>query len=234
MNLLPVAVAVTMAALHFFAGRLRFLDVIPRSRWLSVAGGISVAYVVVHLLPELAEYQESIGETTSPLLAPFERHLYVLALVGLAAFYGVESWARRSRQDSENGAERAATALSLSTYAVYNALIGYLLVRREGSLPLFAFAMGVHFIVNDHGLRQHHASAYHRWGRWVLAAAVVAGTVVGVAGEVPEAAVGIPLGFIAGGTVLNVLKEELPEERQSRFSAFVLGAAGYTAVLLVL
>lgn len=234
MSLLPLTAAVIMAALHFFAGRLRFLDVIPRSRWLSVAGGISVAYVVVHLLPELAEYQESIGEATSPLLASFERHLYILALVGLAAFYGVEAWARRSRQESENGAERAATAFSLSTYAVYNALIGYLLARREGALLLFAFAMGVHFIVNDHGLRQNHASAYHRWGRWLLAAAVVAGALVGMAGEVPEAAVGIPLGFTAGGTVLNVLKEELPEERQSRFSAFALGAAGYTVLLLAL
>jgi hypothetical protein len=30
-----------------------------------------------------------------------------------------------------------------------------------------------------------------------------------------------------------VLKEELPEERQSRFSAFALGAGGYAVVLLL-
>jgi hypothetical protein len=40
--------------------------------------------------------------------------------------------------------------------------------------------------------------------------------------------------FLAGGVVLNVLKEELPEERESRFWAFALGAASYTALLLVL
>ena len=32
--------------------------------------------------------------------------------------------------------------------------------------------------------------------------------------------------------MLNVLKEEVPSERQSRFGAFVLGAAGYAALLL--
>lgn len=39
---------------------------------------------------------------------------------------------------------------------------------------------------------------------------------------------------MAGGIVLNVLKEELPAERESRFSAFVLSAGGYAAILLLL
>ena len=38
--------------------------------------------------------------------------------------------------------------------------------------------------------------------------------------------------FLAGGTILNVLKEELPERRHGHFSAFVLGAGIYAAVLL--
>ena len=45
--------AVALARVPLGAGRLRFLDVIPRSRWLSFGGGISVAYVFVRLLPEL-------------------------------------------------------------------------------------------------------------------------------------------------------------------------------------
>jgi hypothetical protein len=32
--------------------------------------------------------------------------------------------------------------------------------------------------------------------------------------------------------VLNVLKEELPEDRDSRFAAFAVGAGGYAALLL--
>ena len=38
-----LAALLFLAFLHVIAGRLRFLDAVPRSRWLSAAGGISVA-----------------------------------------------------------------------------------------------------------------------------------------------------------------------------------------------
>jgi len=58
--------------------------------------------------------------------------------------------------------------------------------------------------------------------------------VVGLVVELPEAAIAVLTAFLAGGVVLNVLKEEIPEERQSRFWAFALGAALYAALLLAL
>ncbi len=69
-----------LAVVHLFSGKLRFLEGIPRSIWLSMAGGISVAYVFVHLLPELAEEQEAIRE------APQERktRFWVFALGAVA------------------------------------------------------------------------------------------------------------------------------------------------------
>jgi hypothetical protein len=38
--------------------------------------------------------------------------------------------------------------------------------------------------------------------------------------------------LLAGGVILNVLKEEVPSERQSRFWAFAAGAAAYAGLLL--
>ena len=67
------------------------------------------------------------------------------------------------------------------------------------------------------------ARSLKRTGRWVLAAAIVVGWVVGLLTEIPEITVAV-----------NMLKEELPEQRQSRFWAFVLGAAAYTVLLLAL
>jgi len=59
------------------------------------------------------------------------------------------------------------------------------------------------------------------------------GWVVGLVVEVSEAATSTLFAFLAGGIVLNVLKEELPEERQSRFWPFAAGAAGYSVLLLI-
>ncbi|MER3494566.1 MAG: hypothetical protein C4323_21315 [Mastigocladus sp. ERB_26_2] len=47
--------AIALALVHIFSGKLRFLEVTPRSIWLSLADGVSVAYVFVHILPELGQ-----------------------------------------------------------------------------------------------------------------------------------------------------------------------------------
>ncbi len=67
-----------------------------------------------------------------------------------------------------------------------------------GGLVLFAFAMGVHFVVNDFGVREDHKGAYEGYGRWVLAAAVFAGWVVGPVSEISEAALAVLFAFLAG------------------------------------
>ena len=239
---LSLLLAAGLAAIHLFSGNLRFLRVLPRSRWLSAASGISVAYVFVHLLPDLAEEQETIREAAGERFSFLEYHVYLVALVGLATFYGLDRVAKGSRRRKrEAGKEDSAGAgvfwLHVASFSLYNALIGYLLLHREepgiGSLILFASAMGVHFLVNDYGLREDHKEIYDRIGRFVLAAAILVGWLVGLFGDVSEAALAVLFAFLAGGVVLNVLKEEIPEEREGSFGAFALGAAFYAVVLLV-
>lgn len=241
--LITALLAVALASTHLLAVRLRFLDVMPRSRWLSAAGGISVAYVFVHLLPDLAEEQETIREAVGEALAFVETHAYLVALLGLATFYGLErsvKVSRRRRRDrgEEDAASSGVFWLHTASFTLYNALIGYLLLHREqpsvGGLLLFAFAMAVHFVVNDYGLRKDHKGTYDRIGRWVLAGAVLAGWTLGLVVEVSEAFLAVLFAFLAGGVIMNVLKEELPEERESSFWAFALGAALYAAILIVL
>lgn len=234
--------AVGLAVVHFFSGKLRFLDVLPRSRWLSAASGISVAYVFVHLLPDLAEEQETIREAVGESFSFLEYHVYLVALVGLAVFYGLDRVAKTSRRrkrsaGKEDSAEAGVFWLHVASFSAYNALIGYLLLHRETpgfqSLFLFAFALGLHFVVNDYGLRKDHKGLYDGVGRWILAAAILAGWAIGLFAEVSEAALAVLFAFLAGGIVLNVLKEEIPEERESSFWAFALGAAAYAAILLI-
>ena len=240
MHTLQLVVIATLVLVHLFSGRLRFLDVTPRSRWLSVAGGISVAYVFVHVFPELQEAQHELDGSLG--LTWLDHHVYVVAMLGLVAFYGLERVVQREgpeRGDPARDANDAAVfRLHVGMFALYNALIGYLLVHRveqeARGLLLFAFAYALHFVVNDHGLASHHQARYRRVGRWLLSAAVLVGWLVGLALEVSEAVVHVLFALLAGATILNVLKEELPEERQSRFLPFLGGAVGYAALMLAL
>ena len=231
--------AIGLAIVHLYSGKLRFLDAIPRSRWLSMASGVSVAYVFVHLLPDLSKRQDAIAQTG--VLVFIEHHVYLIALLGLAVFYGLERIVRESRQRQEelgkqDKAELGIFWLHITSFALYNGLIGYLLLHREEpgiqSLFLFFIAMALHFVVNDYGLRQDHKHIYHNIGRWILAAAIIVGWAIGYGSEISEAAIAVLFALLAGGIILNVLKEELPEERKSRFWAFALGAGTYAALLL--
>lgn len=242
-----LAAAVALALVHFFAERLTFLDRIPRSGWLSFGGGVSVAYVFVHLLPEVGAGGEAVAAWLP--LAFLEHHVYLVALSGFVAFYGLERLAVRSKDDPESAGgggeaagerDRASSPsgvfwVHVGSFTVYNVLIGYTLHHREdfASLVLFTVAMALHFVVNDYGLREHHRRLYHDVGRWLVSAAVVTGTALAFVFPLGESLFSTVLAFLAGGIVLNVVKEELPEERRSRFSAFAAGAALYTTVLLL-
>jgi zinc transporter ZupT len=241
--------ALLLAVIHVCAGELKFADREPRSRWLSFASGVSVAYVFVHLLPELQEHQEILAEV--PLFGFVEKHVYLLGLLGLVVFYGLERAVQCSQCLHADGPEQISGRMSqddttgagvfwlhISSFMIYNALIGYLMAHWEApsweGLLLYAIAMALHFIVNDNALREDHRSAYHNLGRWLLAGSIVMGWTLGLASEISEAALAILLSFLVGSIVLNVIKEELPEQQQSRFGPFVFGAGAYTALLLML
>lgn len=237
---ISLAAAAGLAVVHLVAGKLRFLEVIPRSRWLSFASGISVAYVFLHLLPALEEAQHELARWLGPELAFTRHHVYLLALVGLTVFYGLERAAEESRRRRREavGEDRSSERvfwLHAVFFGVYNALIGHLLVEKAeepAAAAVFFVAMALHFVVNDYGLRQHHKEVYASRGRWLLAAGVFVGWAAGATLHVSAWMPAVPLALIAGGVVLNVLKEELPRERQSRFWAFALGVAAYSALLL--
>jgi len=242
-DLVAVGVAVGLAAVHLFGGRLRMLDRLPRSRWLSFSGGVSVACVFVHVLPEISQAARHVGD--APLgIEYLERHVYLVALAGFLAYYGVERAAKvgtiagDDTTDGGGGEEGLRVFwMHVLAFALYNLLVGYLLFHREEpgleNLVLFGVAMALHFFVNDWGLRYHHGEAYHDYGRWVLAAVILVGAGIGTVVPIDRQALAVLFAFLAGGVVLNVIKEEVPAERESRFSAFALGAVGYSAVLLL-
>ncbi|WP_409253020.1 hypothetical protein V1502_03555 [Bacillus sp. SCS-153A] len=238
MEWMPLILAIVLAAVHLMARKMVFLESIPRSKFLSIAGGVSVAYVFIHILPELNEHQESIAESVE-LIAFLEHHAYLLAMLGLVIFYGLEKVVQDSKKENEEVVHRpkkSAFWLHISSFFIYNGLIGYLLVHREETgllnLMLYGIAMALHFVVVDFGLREHHKERYDREGRWLLAFAIVIGWAIGFLTEIPEALLALLFAFLSGSIILNVLKEELPQERQSSFWAFALGGIAYVILLL--
>lgn len=86
-SIIPIA-TIGLALIHLIVGRYR-VEVFPHDYWRSVAGGVAVAYVFVHLLPGLAEGQEII-KYQGLTVRIVDYYTYLLALIGFLAFYEVE------------------------------------------------------------------------------------------------------------------------------------------------
>lgn len=243
MLLITFLLATGFVFIHLFSRYLPFLDNVPRSRLLSAAGGISVAYVFIHLLPELNKHNEVLDNNIqSDALKFFENHTYIVAMIGLAIFYGLERMVKTSKkkQQKKNNMNRASKGvfwIHIASFFLYNSLIGYLLLHGEQEtiegLIFYFIALAVHFITSDHSLREAHKELYDRIGRWLLAAAILAGWAIGIIVEVNENVIAVLFAVLTGGVILNVMKEELPEERESNFWAFAAGMAGYTLLLML-
>ncbi|WLR56462.1 ZIP family metal transporter [Mesobacillus subterraneus] len=243
MLLITFILAAGFVSIHLFSRYVPFLDNVPRSRLLSAAGGISVAYVFIHLLPELNKHNEVLDKSIqSDALNFFENHTYIVAMLGLAIFYGLERMVKNSkkRQQEKNNLDRATMGvfwIHIVSFFLYNSLIGYLLLDGEQEtvkgLVFYFIALAVHFITSDHALREAHKEIYDRIGRWLLAGAIVIGWAIGLIWEVDESIIAVLFALLAGGVILNVMKEELPEERESNFWAFAAGLAGYTFLLML-
>jgi hypothetical protein len=210
-----------------------------RRRWVSVAAGVSVAYVFVDVLPELGAQHRTFREAAGQGLLFAEQRIYVLALLSFVVLYGLEHIVLASREQRRETAAAGVAGpvywLHLGGFAAYSALIGYLLVERaeRGTLALavYGLAMALHFLIVDHSLREEHGRIYDRGGHWVLAASVLAGWVAGATTPLSEVVFARLFAVLAGGVVITSLKAELPGEREGRFWPFCLGAVAYAVLL---
>ncbi len=235
--LLSFLCALGFVAVHIASKYLTFLHVIPRSKLLSGMGGVSVAYIFIHILPELNAYQYELnsGDTSGLFM---DNPVYFVAMIGLAVFYGLEKMGKVVRNTPSKAKKHPFPWLfwiHMFSFFTYNFLIGYLLIQEESNnvteLTLYFFALSLHFLSNDQGLRQDHQRMYDHYGRWLLAAAVLIGWTMGFIFSMGENIVTLLFSFLAGGIILNVLKEELPEEKESNFWAFAVGLIFYAALL---
>lgn len=231
------AAAVLLTAVQLLPHFLQDLPERKRRRLHSAAGGVAVAFVFLHLLPEIGEVRDPVSEAIGPVVPFGEHRVFVLVLAGLVGFYGIEIVSRRAHRQA-HASSTWVDQVAIGVFAAYYAVVGYLLWRQadQGAAKLAAYtiAIGLHFLVVDYGLRDTHRQAYARVGRWVLAAAVVVGWVIGWVATVPEWGLGMMLAVFAGALILVALKEELPAERSGHYGAFVIGVLAYSGLLAIL
>jgi len=236
------AAALILAAAFLGGARIRPLRAFTAdSRTLvSFGAGMAMAYVFVHVMPELhgarSAFVESAAE--SKILRFEGMAVYLVALIGFLTFYGVDHLRKRMRSSATEDREQTAYRLHVGGFAAYVALASYLLVHSLESSPisigLYTLAMAFHFLAVDHSLREEHGAVYDGGGRFWLAAMVLIGWGIGELIALPRAVVALLLAYLSGAVILNSSVMELPSEKDGRFVPFLCGGLLYGLVLLPL
>jgi hypothetical protein len=211
----------------------------------SVTTGMSIAYVFMHMMPELHEASETIAKSES-ISTPFDGMLiYYFALIGFLAFLGIERLRSRLSETEDahidsSGEVKFSNAflIHMAGLVIYVGLMSYLLVRTTDSsitnIALFAFAFGGHFLVIAHDLIEEHGEVYRRYGRWALAIGVLLGWLTGVLTILPENGLAMLTAFIAGAVIMTNTMMEVPANKDGRYTWFAAGSLIYGLLMLSL
>ena len=186
----PLAAALVFSAVFLLGSK----SLIPRSllrhqrKVLSFGAGVTIAYVFVHLLPELEAAREVLGHNEARMGLPIPAlRVYLGALIGFMSFYALRHVMEKAGRpagshEAHGGENRLLRTAHAGAFLVYVWLAGYLAVRsfEEGTAPiiLYTAALGLHFLALDFSLSREYGpgtiarsatcSPWPRWpdGRW--------------------------------------------------------------------
>jgi hypothetical protein len=203
----------------------------------SFGAGMAIAYVFMHMMPELHEVRRTFAASVPIPLFYEGKVVYFVALVGFMVFYSLRYL--RMPPGATALKDRAAPAfwLHVSGFAAYVCLLGYLLVNSlqetETSIALYGLAIAFHFLAVDRALHDEHDVAYQRAGRFLIAAASIIGWGGGMLFALPQHVVTLLVAFLSGAIIMNSTVMELRTATDGRFWPMMAGGGLYGLVLLV-
>jgi hypothetical protein len=207
--------------------------------FVSFSGGVAVAYVFLHMLPNLVEYNKPIGAflLSNQWLTPFtELLIYIVALCGFLIYYGLDVLAERYQLAGYG--YKLVYGLHLAMFCIYNFLITYTMALRALSsitaTLLFTFAMALHFVLTDRKFCRAYPNAFDHKGRFILICALLMGWLCSVIFDPVNVLVAaFMVAFLAGSVLLNVFREELPATGLLSYCWFVFGTVLIAVILLL-
>lgn len=198
---------------------------------MSFAAGVGIAYIIFNLFPQLGHFQLVVDNTFNSNNFIVTNLVYIVIMLGFMVSHVIhkiddELYEKYCETDLEK-AERSHFWSDMTFNIFYNIIIGYIIVSKEfgSSLQVISFfiAFGLHFLMNDWGLRIHHGKRHDNVGRFILAGSMLLGGLIGLFTDLPEIYVVLFESYIIGALMLNVVKYELPDDHESSLRGLIFG-----------
>jgi len=231
-----------MSLAHIWGYRISRLDTIKTRGWVSFSAGASVAYVFMHVFPEVGLFQQQLfghGETASFI----KEQLYLAALSGLCFLFLLDSIEQHLINENVDPAKPYRHFLKLFwlrsvLYGLYNLMVAYMITEKPASdlvnLLLIAVALMLHFIVLNTGFIEDYGIYYQKYVRWLAVAGLFLGWILGIFTAQPDEIIATCFAIVGGMITYVALKYELTETENQAPIHFLAGVVLYSLIILTI
>jgi zinc transporter ZupT len=178
-------------------------------------GGLSVAYLFLHLIPSLDASNELVGP-----------RIYFVALLGFVAFYGLDVLFQPPR-----GAHPTKYNAYVWVFFLYDGLLVFTLGLELPPTPLltlvFAASLAVDVLDTDIELQEGFGERFVKSGRWVLLAGVASGYALSLVRRPHPVVVDIVTAALAGFMMFHTSTGLFPVSKSKKFPAFLAGILAF-------
>ncbi len=234
-----------MATVHIISNRAKLLNAFETHGWVSFGAGASVAYVFIHVFPEIGIFQQQItGHAGHDQPVRFmNQPLYLAALGGLCLVYLFDTIEERSSGKGSNSVQQHKHNMPLFSlrcilYILYNIMIAYIITQRPGvgliNITLIALALMLHFMVINVSAHEKYGTLFEKYMRWPAAIGLISGWVLGLMIDLPEIITVTVFSVIGGMITYVALKRELPQTGHRAPFHFLAGAVIYAFIVLAI
>ena len=222
---------------HWFSSRVAKLSPKTQKTLASIGGGVAIAYVFIHIMPELAIGGRELSKEiymeefiVSPLI---ESYLFFISLIGLVVFFSLDIIASSGQASTKTNFKLHVLAFALINY-LYAYTLPSLVTTGWDYALLFTIVLAAHIILSDRTLARSHPKLFRQKVRWVF----ISSTGLGLAHAylfhpISDLSLAIATAFLGGGVLMTVFREEIPEASSIQLPWFIFGVFSMTFSLAI-
>jgi len=245
-DLITLAGLAFMAIAHIASSKVKLINILKTHGWISFGAGASIAYVFVHVLPEIGIFQNQITGHTGGHHQPvsfISQPLYLVTLGGLCFVYLLDTIEARFYIETFKARQRHKYHIHLFStrtflYLLYNVMIAFIITQRPGegliNIMLITIALMLHFIVLNASFQETYEELQDRFIRWFATSGLLIGWLLGIMIEVPVSITATIFSLIGGMITYVALKSELPQTKHKAPFHFLAGAFLYACIALAI
>ena len=240
-DLISIIGLAILAGVHILCGKSNWWHFFEAHGWISFSAGASVAYVFIHVFPDISILQQQIsGAPSHDYNGQFFSHsLYLTALAGICLPYLLDSLELSySEQDKKchDQVHQGIFGIRKLLYMLYNMMLAYMIVNRhiDGivSVKIIILVLSMHFIVLNAYFIEVYNELFKTHVRWFAILGLVIGGVLAKAATIPDYILAYVFAMVGGIITYAALKQELPKTNHRAPFHFLAGVVCFSLLIL--